>query len=97
MKKFFALDEKFTLSDLQQERQTISEGLLDYIRRFRDLSIIYYDLVEEERFVDICIVGMLYEYHSYLENLQIPSFTRLVEAFRRTSMLMRKPSKSFTS
>jgi len=40
MKKFFALDEKLTLLDLQQERQRISEGLLDYIHRFRDLSLI---------------------------------------------------------
>ena len=66
MKKFFALDEKLTLSDLQQERQKVSEGLLDYIRRFRDLSLICYDLVEKERLVDICIVGMLYEYRPYL-------------------------------
>lgn len=97
MKKFFALDEKLTLSDLQQERQRISEGLLDYIRRFRDLSLICYDLIEEERLVDICITGMLYEYYPYLENLQITSFTRLVEAFKRTRMSTRKASKSSTS
>lgn len=72
-------------------------GLLGYIHRFRDLSLICYDPVEEERLVDICIVGMLYEYFSYLENLQIPSFTRLVEASKRTSMSVRKPSKSLTS
>ena len=82
MKKFFALDERLTLSDLQQERQMVSERLLDYICRFRDLSLICYDPVEEERLVDICIADMLYEYHPYLENLQIPSFTRLVEASR---------------
>jgi len=84
MKKFSALDEKLTLSDLQQERQRISKGLLDYIRRFRDLSLICYDLVEVEILVDICIAGMLYGYCPYLENLLIPSFTRLVEASRRT-------------
>lgn len=33
MKKFFTMDEKLTLLDLQQERQRISEGLLDYIYR----------------------------------------------------------------
>ena len=31
MKKFFALDEKPTLLDLQQERQRVCEGLLNYI------------------------------------------------------------------
>ena len=56
-----------------------------------------YDPMEEERLVDVCIMGMLYKYQAYLENLQITSFTRLVEAARRTSMSMRKPSKGFTS
>lgn len=69
MKKLFALDEKLTLSDLQKEKQKISKGLLDYIHRFRDLSLICYDPVEEERLLDIGIASMLYEYHPYLENL----------------------------
>ena len=34
MKKFFALEEKLTLSDLQHKKQRVSEGLLEYIRRF---------------------------------------------------------------
>ena len=97
MKKFFALDEKLTLSDLQQERQRISKGLLDHICRFRDLSLICYDPIKKERLVDIFIAGKLYEYRTYLENLQISSFIRLVEASRRTSMLVRKPSKGSTS
>ena len=97
MKKFFTLEEKRTLSDLQHEKQRVPEGLLEYIRRFRDLSLLCYELVEEERLVDVCITGMLYEYRPYLENLQISSFTRLVEAARRTSMSVRKPSKGSTS
>lgn len=96
-KKFFALEEKLTLLDLQHEKQRVSKGLLEYIRRFRDLSLLRYDLVEEERLVDICIAGMLYELRPYLENLQISSFTRLVEAVRRTSMSVKKPSKGLTS
>ena len=55
------------------------------------------DPVEEERLVDVCIVGMLYEYRPYLENLQISSFTRLVEVARKTSMSIRKLSKGLTS
>ena len=73
------------------------EGLLDYIRRFKDLSLICYDPVEEERLMDICITGVLYEHDTYLENLQIPSFTRLVEASRRISMSVRKLAKGSTS
>nr|POE81723.1 hypothetical protein CFP56_58990 [Quercus suber] len=64
---------------------------------FRDLSLLCHDPVEEERLVDVCIAGMLYEYRPYLENLQISSFTILVEAVRRTSMSVRKPSKGSTS
>ena len=56
----------------------MSKGLLYYICRFRDLSLMCYDPVEEERLVDICIAGMLYEYCPYLENLQILSLRRLV-------------------
>ena len=56
-----------------------------------------YDLMKEERLVDVCIPGMLYEYRPYLKNLQISIFTRLVEAVRRTSISVRKPSKGSTS
>jgi len=69
MKKIFTLDKKLTLLDLQQKRQRVSEGLLDYIRRLKNLSLMCYDLMEEERLVDISITSMLYEYRPYLENL----------------------------
>lgn len=97
MKQFFALDEKITLSYLQWERQRISKGLLDYIHKLRDLSLMCYDPMEEERLLDICITGMLYKYRPYLENLQIPSFTRLVKASKKTSVSVKKPSKGLTS
>ena len=93
MKKFFTLEEKLTLLDLQHEKQRVFEELLEYIRRFQDLSLLCYNPVEEERLVDVCIAGMLYEYRPYLKNLQISSFTRFVEATGRTSMSVRKPSK----
>ena len=70
---------------------------MGYIGRFRDLSLLCYDPVEEERLVDVCIIRMLYEYRTYLENLQISNFIRLVEALRRTSMSIRKPPKGSTS
>ena len=83
--------------DLQHEKQRVSEGLLEYICRFWDLSLLCYDPVEEEQLVDVCITGMLCEYQPYLENLQISSFTRLVEAIRRISISVRKPSKGSIS
>ena len=97
MKKIFTLEEKLTLSDLQHEKQRVSKGLLEYICKFRDLSLLCYDPVEEEMLVDVYITSMLYEYRPYLENLQISSFKKLVEAARRTSMSVGKPSKGSTS
>ena len=84
------------MPNLQQERQRVSEGLLDYIHRFKHLSLMCYDPLEEERLVDICIAGMLYEYQPYLENLQISSFTRLVEESKRTSVSIKKLLKGLT-
>nr|POE82380.1 hypothetical protein CFP56_68724 [Quercus suber] len=90
------------IEDLQHSQVAMwaefqSQWLLEYSRRFRDLSLLCYDLVEKERLVDVYITGMLYEYRFYLENLQISSFTRLVEAARRKSMSVRKPLKGSTS
>ena len=56
-----------------------------------------HESIDEEKWVDACISGMLYKYRPYLENLQISSFTRLVEVSRRTSMSVRKPLKRLTS
>ena len=70
---------------------------MEYIHKFRDLSLLCYDPMEEERLVDVCITGMLYEYQPYLENLQISSFMRLVEAIKRRSISIRKQLKGLTS
>nr|POF03727.1 hypothetical protein CFP56_06646 [Quercus suber] len=50
-----SLEDKLKLSDLQQEKQRVSERLLEYIQRLRELSLLCYDLVEKERPVDVCI------------------------------------------
>nr|POF22756.1 hypothetical protein CFP56_09733 [Quercus suber] len=73
-----------------------TEGLESFAKVQRPLLDVL-DLVVEERLVDICIAGMLYEYRPYFENLQIPSFTRLVKASRRTKVSVKKPSKGSTS
>ena len=87
------MDDRVTLVDLGREKQWLEEELLDYIRRFRDISLLCHDVVEEVQFVDLCIARMLYEYKPYLENLQIMSFAQLTEAARRTSCSVKKPSK----
>ena len=94
---FHKFRSRVSRNPLQKERQRVSEESLDYIRRFRDLSLICYDPLEEERPMDMCIVGMFKEYRPYLKNLQIPSFTRLVEFAKRTNISVRRPSKCLTS
>jgi hypothetical protein len=93
IKKFFAVDDRVTLANLEREKQRLGEKLLDYIRRFRDISLSCHDAIEEVQLVDLCIAGMLYEYKPYLENLQIMSFAWLTEAARRSSRYVKKPSK----
>lgn len=83
--------------NLQQERPEVSKGLLDYIHWFGALFLMCYDPVDEEILVDICIAGMLIKYRPYMENLQLPSFTKLVGFARKTNVSLRKPIKSSTS
>ena len=45
MKKFFSVDDRVTLADLGREKQRLGEELLDYIRRFRDISLSCHDAV----------------------------------------------------
>lgn len=43
--------------------------------------------------VDVCLHGMPNEYRVYLENLTFLSFSKLIEAVRRTNESVRKPSR----
>nr|POE69226.1 hypothetical protein CFP56_74650 [Quercus suber] len=69
------LDEKLTLSNLQHEKQRVSEGLLEFIRKFRDLSLLCYVPVEEERLVDVCIIGHNNPMEEEAENMASSSLT----------------------
>lgn len=50
----------------------------------------YCDQVIEDVLVDICLHGMIEEYHLHLENLSFASFSRLMEAARRKNESVRK-------
>lgn len=53
------------------------------------------DRVSEEMLVSVCLHGMIEEYRIFLENLSLPSFAKLVEVARRTSLC--KSSRSSAS
>nr|POE89673.1 hypothetical protein CFP56_38061 [Quercus suber] len=78
-----------TREHIRQYVDALTDHSHDHELRFREFS----KSLEGQAFT-WC---MLYEYRPYLKNLQISSFTRLVEAARRTSMSVRKPSKGSTS
>lgn len=56
------------------------------------------DPVNEDVFVNVCLHGLLKEYHSLLENLSFPSFSSLMEVPRNINKSMAQTSKpSFAS
>lgn len=95
--KFFCGDAKFTLVELSRTRQYSGEDLDVYVRRFRERALYCSDAVDEETLIGVCLHGMVNEYRVYLENLTFPSFSKLIEAARRTNESVRKPSRSTTS
>ena len=47
---------------------------MEYIKRFRDIALDYYDHCEERTSVEICMMNMIREYKAVLENLEISQF-----------------------
>ena len=58
---------------------------MEYIERFWERSLDIHDVCDEKELVKICIQGMFTEYAVHLENLNLYSFTTLVENARRTN------------
>ena len=50
------------------------EDLMEYIKRFRDITLDYYDHCEERTLVEMCMTNMIREYRAVLENLEISLF-----------------------
>ncbi|KAK9911759.1 hypothetical protein M0R45_035650 [Rubus argutus] len=85
-KKYFEHEERVTISQLNATRQRSGENLIEFVRRFRDLALDCYDEKGEGALVEICIGNMLPEYRVYLENANIDTFSRLMDAVKKTSM-----------
>lgn len=63
------------------------------MKRFPENTLDCNNVVDEETLVDICLHGMANEYRVYLENLTFLSFSKLMDAARRTNESVRKPSR----
>uniref|UniRef100_A0A2N9H763 Integrase catalytic domain-containing protein n=1 Tax=Fagus sylvatica TaxID=28930 RepID=A0A2N9H763_FAGSY len=77
--KYFHVEDKITLLTLHNTKQGPTEGLLAYIKRFKDAALDCYVNHEESELVEICITNMLTEYRAHLENLDIIKFTALLQ------------------
>jgi hypothetical protein len=84
--KYFEAEEKITLVNLHTTKQANGEELLDYIHRFRDISLDCYANYEEGELVEVCIDNMLPEFQAHLENLDISRFAQLLQKARKTAL-----------
>ena len=62
---------KVTFQSLQMVKQRPREDLVQFIKRFEDISLDCYGDHEEKELVETCISNMLFDYRLNLENLCI--------------------------
>ena len=72
--KYFHGEETVTLVTLQVTKQRNGEDLMEYIKRFRDITFDCYDHCEERTLVEMCTTNMIREFRAVLENLEISQF-----------------------
>ena len=89
--KYFHGEEKVTILTLHNTKQKSSEGLLDFIRQFRDTALDCYGQLKEQELVEICIDNMSHEYGAHLENLSIIQFAQLFQKARKTAVSVKPP------
>ena len=76
--KYFHGEEIVTLATLQATKQRSGENLMEYIKRFRDIALDYYDHYEEKTLVEMCMGKMIMEYRAILKNLEISQYAQLL-------------------
>ena len=72
--KYFHGEETVILATLQATKQRGGEDLMEYIKRFRDITFDCYDHCEEKTLVEMCMGNMIREYRVVQENLEISQF-----------------------
>ena len=58
---------------------------MEYIKRFRDITLHCYDHCEERTLVEMCMTNMIRKYRVVLENLEISQFAQLLQKARKTA------------
>lgn len=92
--KFFFAEARYTLAELGRTRQYPGKDLDLYVKRFHDKTLDCVDPVDEEVLVNVCLHGMNNEYEVFLETLTFSSFSKLMEAARKTNESIRRIPKA---
>ena len=69
--KYYLGKDKVTFANLQIVKQRARVDLIQFIKRFEDVSLDCYGNHEEKELVETCISNMLFDYRLNLENLRI--------------------------
>ena len=65
---------------------------MEYIKRFRDITLDCYDHCEEKTLVEMCMTNMIREYRAVLENLEISQFAQLLQKAIKTAQSVKRSS-----
>ena len=65
---------------------------MEYIKRFGDIALDYYDHCKEKTLVEMCMGNMIMEYRVVLENLEISQSAQLLQKARKTTQSVRSSS-----
>ena len=87
--KYYPSEDKITFQSLQMVKQRPGEDLVQFIKRFEDVSLDCYGDHKENELVETCISNMLFDYKLNLKNLCITQFADLLQKTRRTTLTMK--------
>ena len=90
--KYFHGEETVTLATLQATKQRNGEDLMEYIKRFRDITLDCYDHCEERTLVKMCMTNMIREYRAVLKSLEISQFAQLLQKAKKTAQSIKLSS-----
>ena len=88
--KYYPSEYKVIFQSLQMIKQRPREDPIQFIKRFKDVSLDCYGDHEENELMETYIFNMLFYYKLNLKNLCITQFADLLQRTRRTVLLRTK-------
>ena len=85
--KYFHGEETVTLVTLQATKQRNGEDSMEYIKRFRGITL---QIHEERTLVEMCMTNMIRGYREVLENLEISQFAQLLQKAKKMAQFWQK-------